>query len=62
MKNNTEFEEILKNLEATETEIFAKGDEKFKILSEFMETKIISLNNETCPKTEILIFKDEEYD
>ena len=33
-EKDTELEKILKNLEATETEFFAKGYEKFKILSE----------------------------
>ena len=38
----TEFEELLKNLEATETEFFAKGYEKCKNPSEFLEAKIIN--------------------
>ena len=52
----------LKNLEATDTEFFAKGYEKCKILSEFLETKIINLNDYACPKVQFLIFKDEKYD
>ena len=56
----TELEKILKNLEATETEVFAKVYEKFKILSEFLETKIISLDDCACPKVQFVIFKDEE--
>ena len=58
----TELEKILKNLGATDTEFFAKGYEKCKILSEFLETKIINLDDYACPKVQFLIFKDEEYD
>ena len=58
----TELEKILKNLEATDTEFFAKGYEKCKILSEFLETKIINLDDYACPKVQFLIFKDKEYD
>ena len=58
----TEFEKILKNLEATEAEFFAKGYEKCKILSEFLETKIINLDDYDCPKVQFLIFKDKECD
>ena len=58
----TELEKILKNLEATDTKFFAKGYEKCKILSEFLETKIINLDDYACPKVQFLIFKDEEYD
>ena len=61
-KKYTELEKILKNLEATDTEFFAKGYEKCKILSEFLETKIINLDDYACPKVQFLIFKDEEYD
>ena len=39
-KKYTELEKKLKNLEATDTEFFAKSYEKCKILSEFLETKI----------------------
>ena len=53
---------MLKNLEATETEIFAKRYEKCRILSEVLETKISNLDNYACPKFQFLIFKDEEYD
>ena len=52
----------LKNLEATETEIFAKRYEKCKILSEFLETKIINLDDYDYLKVQFLIFKDEGYD
>ena len=41
----TELEKILKNLETTETEFFAKGYEKCKFPSEFFETKIINLDD-----------------
>ena len=41
---------VLKNLEARETEFFAKCFEKCKILSEFFETKISSLDDYTCLK------------
>ena len=58
----TELEKILKNLEATETEFFAKGYEKCKILSEFFETKIINIDDYTCTKVQFLMFKDEELD
>ena len=58
----TELEKILKKLEATDTEFFAKGYEKCKILSEFLETKIINLDDYACPKVQFVIFKDEEYD
>ena len=53
---------MLKDLEATETEIFAKPYEKCRILSEVLETKISNLDNYACPKFQFLIFKDEEYD
>ena len=39
-----------------------EGYEKCKILSEFLETKIINLDDYACPKVQFLIFKDEEYD
>ena len=52
----------MKNLEATEAEIFAKEYEKFKILAEFLGTKFINLDDYTCPKVQFLLFKDEEYD
>ena len=51
----------MKNLEATDTEFFAKSYEKCKILSEFLETKIIILDDYACPKVQFLIIK-EEYD
>ena len=60
-KKYTEFEKTLKNLEATETEFFAKGYEKCKILSKFLETKIINLDDYSCPKFQFLILKVEEY-
>ena len=55
----TELGKILKKLEATEMEFFAKDYEKCKILSDFLEIKIIILE---CPKVQFLIFKDKEYD
>ena len=61
-KKFTELEKIMKNLEATETEFFAKGYEKCKNLSEFFQTKINNLDNYACPKVHFLIIKDEEYD
>ena len=61
-KKNAELEKILKNLEATETEFFAKGYENSKILPEFLETKIINLDDYACPKVQFLIFKDKKYD
>ena len=61
-KKNTELEKILKNLEARETEFFAKCYQKSKNLSEFLETKIINVNDYACPKIQFLIFKDEECD
>ena len=45
----TELEKKMNNLEARETEIFAKCYEKCKILSEFLETKIIVLDDYACP-------------
>ena len=54
-------ENLLKNLEASEMEFFAKGYEKCMILSEFLETQIINLDDYACPKVQYLIFKDEEY-
>ena len=45
-----------------ETEFFAKGYEKCKILSEILETKVTNLDDYACPKVQNLIFKDEEYD
>ena len=48
-KKHTELEKLLKNLEARETEILATGYEKCKILSEFLETKVINLDNSACP-------------
>ena len=58
-ENYTELQKILKNLEATEMEFFAKGYEKCKLLSEFLEMKVTIL---VCPKVHFLIFKDKEYD
>ena len=56
----TELEKILKKLKAPETEFFAKGYEKCKILSEILETKVTNLDDYACPKMQHLIFKDEE--
>ena len=61
-EKQTELEKILKNQEATETEFFAKGHGKCKILSELLATKVINLDEYACPKVEFLIFKVEEYD
>ena len=61
-KNILNLKKKLKNLEATDTEFFAKGYEKCKILSEFLETKIINLDDYACPKVQFWIFKDKEYD
>ena len=49
----------MKNLEATETDFFA--NEKYKELSEFLETMIFNLDDYACPKVQFLIFKDKEY-
>ena len=57
----TELEKILKKLKAPETEFFAKGYEKCKILSEILETKVTNLDDSACPKVQNLIFKDEEF-
>ena len=62
MKNILSLKKILKKLKASETEFFAKGYEKCKILSEIMETKVTNLDDYECPKVQNLIFKDEEYD
>ena len=43
-------------------EFFAKGYEKCKILSEFLKTKVFNLDDYVCPKSQFLIFKEEEYD
>ena len=48
-KKHTELEKILKNLEARETEILAKGYENCKILSEFSEIKVIILDGSAFP-------------
>ena len=61
-ENYTELKKILKKLKAPEAEFFAKGYEKFKILSEFLETKVTNLDDYACPKVQNLIFKDESYD
>ena len=61
-KRYTELEKILKNLEATETDFFAKSYEKYKILSDFLETKNIIFDDYACLKVQFLIFKDDEYD
>ena len=58
----TELEKILKKLKAPETEFFAKGYEKCKILSEILETKVTNLYDYACAIVQNLIFKDEEYD
>ena len=52
----------MKKLKAPETEFFAKGYEKCKILSEILEIKVTNLDDYACPKVQNLIFKDEEYD
>ena len=41
-----------KKLGARETEYIAKGYEKCKILSEFLEAKIINLDDYACPKVQ----------
>ena len=46
------FEKLLENQEATETEFFAKSYEKGKILSEFLKTEIINLDDYACPKVQ----------
>ena len=61
-ENHTELGKILKNLQAPETEFFAKGYEKCKILSEILETKVTNLDDYACLKIQNLILKDEEYD
>ena len=61
-KQYTELEKILKNLEATKTEFFAKGYRKCKTLSEFLAKKIINLDDYAFPKVQFLIFKDKESD
>ena len=48
-EKHTELEKIMKNLEATKTEIFGKGYAKCKILSKILETKIIILDDYACP-------------
>ena len=58
----TELEKILKKLKAPETEFFAKGYEKCKILSEILQTKLTNLDDYACPKVQNLIFKYEQYD
>ena len=58
----SELEKILKKLKAPETEFFAKGFEKCKLLSEILEKKVTNLDYYACPKVQNLIFKDEEYD
>ena len=58
----TELQKILKKLKAPETEFFAKGYEKCKILSEILETKVTNLDDYARQKVQNLIFKDEEYD
>ena len=47
-----ELEKIFKNQEATETELFAKGYEKCKNRSEFLETSIINLDDYACRKAQ----------
>ena len=60
-KKYTEFEEKLKKiLQATEMGFFAKSYEKCKIPPEFLEAKIINLDDYACPKVQFLIFEDEE--
>ena len=53
-KNYTDFEKLLENQQATESEFFAKSYEKCKILSEFLKTKIINLDDYACPKVQFL--------
>ena len=50
IKKYTELEKILKKLKAPETEFFAKGYKKCKILSEILETKVTNLGDYARPK------------
>ena len=56
----TELEKVLKKLKAPETEFFAEGYEKRKILSEICEIKVTNFDDYACPNVQNLIFKDEE--
>ena len=49
---------VVLDIECIESNIVKEG----KILSEFLETKIINLDDYACPKVQFLIFKDEEFD
>ena len=44
-ENFTELEKILKKLKAPETELFAKGYEKCKILSDILKTTVTNLDH-----------------
>ena len=50
----TELEKVLKKLKAQETEFFASGYKKCKILLEILETKVTSLDYYACPKVQNL--------
>ena len=62
MKNILSLKKILTKLKAPETEFFAKGYEKCKILSEILKTKVTNLDDYACPIVPNFFFKDEEYD
>ena len=49
----------MKKLKAPETEFFAKGYEKCKILSEIGETVVTNLDDYACPKDQNLILTIE---
>ena len=59
-KNILNFKKKLKIFEASETEVFAKDNEKCKILSDFWELKIINFDDYACPKNQHVIFKDKK--
>ena len=51
----------MKNIEATETEFFAKGYEKCNLCQNFWKQKFFSLDDYACPKIQFFMFKDEEF-
>lgn len=56
----SQLEPILKSLITPETEFFAKGLEKCKILQDILNYKVDNLDDLSCPKAQNLIFRDND--
>lgn len=56
----TELKSILNQLKTPETEFFAKGLEKCKILSNLLQQSVDDLEELGCPKVQFLVFRNND--